>query len=337
MRLSIRRLVAGALALTVLVAVAATPQLLGDEVAGALSNLGRASPEWLWLAAAAFACGLLAMGSAWRAGLGACGAQVDGADATSRYCVGSLANAFLPGGAGGAVRVALYSQTLPGGDCPERPRRRSRRGLFWSAPQADALWTAGGIAGAVGAARALSLGALVVFAAVVGTFPVWPVFLLVAAFAAAAVVARARIPLRLLQGLRALRPPVVGWVALAMVARVVAAASVVAAFGVDEPLPAALVVVPALALAGLLPLTPGNHGVASAAVAIALHARGLDVETAVAAGIAFGAIETVVSVVAGALGALYLTRPPLPAWSVRLAGAAACVAVVGAIGATVLT
>ena len=60
-----------------------------------------------------------------------------------------------------------------------------------------------------------------------------------------------------------------------MALRLAAAAAIAAAFGVDRPLAAALLIIPALDLAGILPLTPGNVGVASAAVAFALKAHGV--------------------------------------------------------------
>ena len=53
---------------------------------------------------------------------------------------------------------------------------------------------------------------------------------------------------------------IVGWVGLAMALRIAAAAGIAAAFGIDRPLAAALLIIPALDLAGLLPLTPGNVG-----------------------------------------------------------------------------
>ena len=53
-----------------------------------------------------------------------------------------------------------------------------------------------------------------------------------------------------------------------------------------SPLAAAVLIIPALDLAGILPLTPGNVGVASAAVAFALTAHGVGSDVAVSAGIA---------------------------------------------------
>jgi uncharacterized membrane protein YbhN (UPF0104 family) len=296
----------------------------------------------MWVAAAAFAAAICAFGCAWRAGLHACGAEVDAADAAARYAAGSLVNAFVPAGAGGAVRIALFARTLPGID--EAEARHGDARSF--ATTGTRLWTAGGIAAAVAAAKAVVLAVLVALAALEG-FPLWPVGVLAAVGAAAAGLAFAtrRHALRgrvahVLDAFRALgRAPtdaarLLGWMTVAMSTRVLAAAAVAAALGVASPVRAALVAVPALALASVVQLTPGNVGVASGAVAIALHLQGVDVATALAVGIAFHALETAVSIVVGSAALLYLTRAPR--WSLRVATAASCVALVGGFGATVL-
>jgi uncharacterized membrane protein YbhN (UPF0104 family) len=122
------------------------------------------------------------------------------------------------------------------------------------------------------------------------------------------------------------------WVACATIARLLAAAAVAASLGVHSPFLAALLVLPAIDAAGLLPLTPGNIGLKSGAIAIALQSQGVDVTTALSSGIAFHAVETVVGLVFGASGVVYLTRIPVPRWAV--AGATAIVAAL--FGATVL-
>jgi uncharacterized membrane protein YbhN (UPF0104 family) len=122
------------------------------------------------------------------------------------------------------------------------------------------------------------------------------------------------------------------WVAGATIARLFAAAAVAAALGVDSPFLAALLIVPAIDAAGLLPITPGNFGLKSGAIALALQSQGVDVTTALSSGIAFHAVETIVGLVFGASGVVYLTRVPVPRWA--LAGATAIVAAL--FGATVL-
>ncbi|HZB22556.1 MAG TPA: lysylphosphatidylglycerol synthase domain-containing protein [Gaiellaceae bacterium] len=123
------------------------------------------------------------------------------------------------------------------------------------------------------------------------------------------------------------------WVAGATAARLVAATAIAASLGVPSPFLAALLVLPAIDLAGLLPLTPGNVGLKSGAIALALQSKGVDVTTALASGIAFHAVETVVGLVFGSASALYLSRVPVPRWAV--AGASACVAA-AFVGTTVL-
>ena len=98
---------------------------------------------------------------------------------------------------------------------------------------------------------------------------------------------------------------IAGWVGLSMALRVTAAAGIAAAFGVDRPLAAAVLIIPALDLAGILPLTPGNVGVSSAAVAFALSAHGVGSNVAVSAGIALGAVETLTTLALGSASILY--------------------------------
>jgi hypothetical protein len=116
------------------------------------------------------------------------------------------------------------------------------------------------------------------------------------------------------------------------VARVAAAAAVAAALGVSEPLAAALIIVPALDFAGLLPLTPGNVGIASGAVAVALQAHGVDTTTALGAGIAFHAVETIVGVACGLTGLAFLLGAPAHLRRLRPGLAAAVCVAAAAVG-----
>ena len=59
-----------------------------------------------------------------------------------------------------------------------------------------------------------------------------------------------------------------------------------------------------------LPLTPGNIGVGSGAIAVALHMVGVDGGTAIAIGIAFQGVETGIGMAAGALGSSPSRRRP---------------------------
>lgn len=324
-----RRTTAAALAAIVaLLSVVSIHDMVLDRIGDAFAGLSSASPAQLWLAVLAFASVVVATGCAWRAGVRACGGSLGVLDASARYAVGSLVNSLAPGGCGGPVRIALYARALP---------------------NHDRVWTSAGVATAVSAARAPGLATLVVAAAAIAGFPLWPLLVLGAAMATAvsvALVARRRTPhahvAHILDAFRALgRSPraavsLLGWVTGAMGMRVAAAATIAAAFDVSSPLAAAVVMIPALALSSLVQLTPGNLGVGSGAIAVALHMVGVDGGTAIAIGIAFQGLETGIGVLSGALGLLALAAPPVPAWSVRLAGTAGCLVIAAAFGATVL-
>jgi uncharacterized membrane protein YbhN (UPF0104 family) len=89
-------------------------------------------------------------------------------------------------------------------------------------------------------------------------------------------------------------------------------------------------------LAAVLPITPGNVGLASAAVALALDSQGVDARTALSAGIAFGAVELLTGIVVGVTGALALAGPSArPYLRVAAVGASAGVMAI-AFGATVV-
>ncbi len=313
-----------------LLVLAMTPQLLGDRVAAGIDGLGNASPTWLWLAAAAFAGSLVASACSWGSALTRCGGTTSPADATARYCTGSLVNALAPARAGTAVRFALFSRVLHG---------------------EGRLWTVGGVATSLGAVRALWLAVVLALGSASGVLPRWPIAALLLGVLVAGLVAwraRSTRPGRrfahVLDAFRVLgRCPraaarLVGWVGLAMALRISAAAGIAAAFGIDQPLVAALIVIPALDLAGILPLTPGNIGVSSAAVAFALKAHGAASDVAVSAGIAFGAVETLTTLALGCGSLLYFAgeRAGAQRWRPALVSALGCFALAGAFGATVL-
>jgi uncharacterized membrane protein YbhN (UPF0104 family) len=319
------------LAPVALVAVLAlTPQLLGGMVADGLTAVGDASAGWLWLAAVGFAGTLVASACAWDSALVRCGGESSRADATARFCTGSFVNALAPARVGTAVRLALFSRVLHG---------------------EGRLWTVGGIAGSLSAVRALWLAVALALGSASGVLPRWPIAALLLCVAAAAVVAwRARSfepHGRLAHVLDAFRVlgqcpraavRIAAWVGLAMGCRVAAATAIAAAFGVSRPLAAALLIVPALDLAGILPLTPGNVGVASAAVAFALRAHGVGSDAAVAAGLAFGAVETLTTLGLGAGSLLYFAGRGASGhrWQTAVAAATGCVCVGAAFGATVI-
>jgi uncharacterized membrane protein YbhN (UPF0104 family) len=325
-RVDRRGLAAAVLVLCALGAAVATPQLLGTRVSNALDTLGSADPRWLWLAAAGFALAIVGSAGSWRSAVALVGGRTSLTDATARYGAGSLVNTFVPARAGDAVRLGLFSRLLAG----EQPLRAT-----------------GGAFAALGAARAVVLGALVVAGAFAGAVPLWPL-LIAAALVALGVAAAARARrsrAHILDAFRALATSrtaglrLVGWIALSIAGRLAAATAVGAALGIGRPLVAALVIVPALDVSGILPVTPGNVGVANAAIAIAYRLHGIPLDHGIAAGITFQALETAVSVTIGIASLLWLApyRTATARKAALLGGAASCALAIGSIfGATVL-
>ena len=101
---------------------------------------------------------------------------------------------------------------------------------------------------------------------------------------------------------------------------------------------AALIIIPVLDLAGLLPITPGNVGVASAAIAFVLTANGVASDVALSAGIAFGVVETLTTFVLGCGSLLYFAggRTDARRWRTAAVSVTGCLALGAAFGATVL-
>jgi uncharacterized membrane protein YbhN (UPF0104 family) len=325
-RIGRRGIAAAALVLVALFASVATPQLLGHRVAAALETISTADAKWLWLAGVGFLVSVAASAASWRCAIGFCGGRVGLTEACARYGAGSLVNTFVPFRAGDAVRIGLFARVLP---------NRER------------LQTSGGAFAALGAARAVVLGALIVGAAAAGYVPLWPLLVaagLVAVGIGAAIVAR-RTPSHLFDAFRALGQDhtaairLVTWIALATAGQLAAATAVAAALGIRQPLAAAVIIVPSLSIASLLPITPGNVGVTSAAIAMALQAQGTSLTSGIAAGIAFHAIETAVGLMFGVASLVWLAPYPSPAARrvALLAGTGSWVlGIAGAFSATVL-
>lgn len=302
------------------IALAAT-QIGRGAFDSALASLTDARPGWLIVAAGAFAVGLFCSAAAWSRGLRACGSEAGYPDVCARYAVGSLVNAVAPASLGGVVRLGLLSQTLQG---------------------EERVWRAGGIGGAVAAARALSLSALVVAAAAWAQVPLWPAPVL-AAVVLSLVFLCMRLSRRVSGHVRSLLQvfcsfrvsyragaTLFGWVVLAAVARIGAAAAMAVSLGVQRPIFVALVLVTAVSLAGVLPLTPGNFGTGAGAVALALHGTGVPVGPALAVGVAFQAVETFTGMTLGLAGVASLASPASRVRRLSLAAA-----LVGAVAVSV--
>src|ERR671931_2666872 len=153
-----RTLVAAGIVCVALLAVAATPQLLGSDVRRAIAGLEHARPAWLWAAAAGFLGALLCNAWVWRSAMLLVGGRIDRVRAVACYGVGSLVNTALPARVGDAVRIALFSRAIGG--------------------QRDRYSTTGSVFGAIGAAPALVLAALVVVGVTLGALPLWAVLVL---------------------------------------------------------------------------------------------------------------------------------------------------------------
>ena len=290
---------AGIAAATVLGALSLP--LLGHHLASTLHVLTDASRPWLVGSFLGFLGAFVCTVGAWRSALSAAGARLCPKQAAARLGIGSMVNAFTPAKIGDAVKITLCARAI---DSPDR------------------LWTATGTYTALAAARSLTLAGLVVAASATHALPIWPVFLLVGSAAVVAVIAVASTRFRshhriasflagvsaLAKDRRALRG-VALWTVGMQLFRLAGTVAAVFAFGLPHPLLAALVILPALDLAGAVPLTPGSFGIGGGAVAVALASRGIGMTDALATGLAIQGVETMVSVTCGSLGLAYLMKP----------------------------
>src|SRR4051812_27008181 len=280
--ISTRRVLAALVPVALLVVVAATPGLLGSRLSEAASALGGASPGWLWAAVFAFLASIVCTVLSWRSAMGAAGARIGRYDCAARYGVGCLLNSFAPASVGEAARVTLLAQKARG---------------------ENGFWSISGAAAAVAFVGGLPPGGLLLAPPLAPPAPpLGPAAAIVAgaagATAAATVLWRRHPDGRLGHFVGAfaalVRRPraaaaVLGWSVASQAARLCAAAAVAGALSVPHPLLAAFVIMPTLQLATLLPLAPGNIGVATGAVALALQTRGVASSQALATGLAYHA------------------------------------------------
>jgi uncharacterized membrane protein YbhN (UPF0104 family) len=291
-----RRLVAGGLAALALAVLAAI--FLPGTVADALDKLADADRGWLLLGVVSLLASSIASSGIWHEGMGAAGRRASFGDACARYWVGSLVNSFTPGRLGELVRIGLFAKTVP---------------------EDGRAWSAGGGVAAVVAARAVATGVVLCAAVALGAVPFWVAGTLLAIGAAGigtAVLARHRFGLarleRLLAAFRTLgRDPrrsarLLAWALAAAAARILALAAIAASLGVPSAFVVAFILMPALDLAGLVSLTPGNVGISSGMTAVALASHGIGLQLGLSAGIAVHAAETAVGLGFGLAGALAL-------------------------------
>jgi len=231
----------------------------------------------------------------------------------SAFCVGLLGNAVLPARAGELARVAVLRRRLP--DHGEG--------------------TSATLVGTVFAHRLFDLPAialLVLYVLLTAKIPGWAITSLVifglvgAALLAVAMLSARRLDHRMpsledagtvrrvvamaRQGLSVLRAPLPAAAAivcqtLGWVLQLFAVWTVMKAFGLGVPLPAAGVVLLLMNVATVFPLWPGNVGLMQAAVALPLRNYGVPYATGFAYGLVLQAVEMSVGV---GLGLLALAR-----------------------------
>lgn len=282
-----------------------------------MAELAWADRRWLLVAVVGFLVSLVSTAAGWRSTLTASGGRLGRVDACARYGAGSLANTVLPARLGEAVRVGLFSEVF-GGDGEGR-----------------ALMAVGAL-GAVTAADSLTQSLVVGVGAAIGPVPVWSLAVLGAFVTCAigiAIVASRRFrtgrPARVLAVFRALSDSprraarLFGWLGAATAARLVAAIAVAASLGIHNPVEAGVVMCAVVIVATALPLMPGNIGVTSGAIVLALHAQGVPMVSAVAAGLIFHAVELLAGIVFGIAATLMLVPYPSAAvrrWSLAVSG-----------------
>jgi uncharacterized membrane protein YbhN (UPF0104 family) len=271
-------------------ALAATAVYARHSLAAAPARLHDLHPVPLALAAGGLLVTLAASAGAWRCALRSAGAKLCFREAWGCYGLGSLANAVLPARLGEAVRIGLFAGRLTG---------------------LDRRWLSGGACLAVATARGAVYALTCVAAAAAGLLPGWTLaapLVVAVALAAFLTIVRTRAKGRTAGlGLAAGLSPaawtvLLGWVSLAAVSRLAAAVGVLEALDVARPFAAAIVGLAALAVGSTIPIAPGGAGVAGVGMALALVQLGVAPSTAVAAAMAFHAIETLASLVFGSSG-----------------------------------
>ena len=271
-------------------AVAVAAVAAKDTVAGATASLRDLHPFPLALGGLAMLLALVASAGSWWSALRSGGADIRFSAAWGCYGLGSLANSVLPARLGEAVRIGLFASRVD---------------------TADRGWLCAGACGAVAVARAAVYALTCGAAAAAGILPAWtlaaPGAAVGIALACAAACPRRLRRLRIGGMLTPARGTVLlVWALLSAGARLLAATCIFAALDVHAPFRSALIGLAALAVGSALPIAPGGLGVAGAGMALALRQTGTPAATAVAAAVAFHAIETLATLAFGASGWIVL-------------------------------
>ena len=292
------RIAAGFAVVVALAVAALTAPRTFAEVARGFGRLSGANPLLLGAAALGFLASSVSSVCAWRTGLLACGVRLPVRPIAWRYAVGGLASTFSPAPAGEAVRIALVSRLVPAGG-----RAFTVTGIWATVGSVRAILTGLLFVGATltlpaGARSGLLLSGAVVIAAATLYFLRHKLH--------ASRIARLADAARGLVRAPRLAAALLGCVAAGIGTRVLAAGCCAAALGVGHPWAAGFVIVAVLEIATMIPLSPGNIGVTTAAVALALQHRHVTLAPAVATGIALHAVETLVGVTFGVAGVFAL-------------------------------
>ena len=317
-RVALRSLLAFAFLAAVTVPAILGSHRLESELRLALGQLGGVDRRWIAVALVGFSGSLASAIAAWWIVTRSCGARGGKLDAVFRFGVGAVVQILTPARLGDAVRVALFARTVEA----EGPVLR-----------------VGGAYAMLEGARAVALGLLLAVAWLVGGMSFWPVAI-VTAIAVVVVVAvnvtarrTTRGPFaRILATARTLRADpraaaaLLGTCVASAGLRVLACSALAAGLGIHSPLVVGLVACCAVDLAGLLPLTPGNMGLAGGAIAVALAARGVGLPQSLGLGILFQGCESSVSLTVGLVSLVGLGGMPAGKRRVVLVGAAAAAA-----------
>jgi hypothetical protein len=263
------------------------------SVVGGASGLVELDPKSLAAAGASLLLAQAAAALAWQVSLRACGSPVSLRETFGCYGAGSLANSLLPGGVGDALRIELFSRAAGPGT----------------------RWLCGGVYAGISAGRVIVLSVLLSSGVAEGLLP-WS-FLAVPLFGVAVIgcattVARQSAGLRRGQfacGASTLTLTSAFWLSIALALRLGAAIDLLHTLSVTKPVAAGIVLLATLGAAGVVTLTPGNVGIASAAIAVALTHAGVAPVQAAAVGIAYHALETAAGLVFGALA--FSLHPPV--------------------------
>ena len=304
-RFSERRVARAALALGVVAVALALLAWRGPDVGRYAETFAEVEWEWVAAALALNLYSIVVRASAWRVVIKeACAPPPPPRRLVfSAFSIGLLGNAALPGRVGEAARVAVIT-------------RKMRRPGSWAA-----------FLGSVFTHRlfdVVALGGLVVFVLSTARIPAWAVPAL-AAFAGvggglliAALLVAARRPgpvaahlgpvRRILQtaryGLNVLGRPLpaaqaLGLQLLGWTAQLLAVWTAFQAFGIDEGVAAAGLVLLVMNVVTVFPFWPGNVGLLQAAIALVLLRYGVDYAHGFAYGIGLQAIEASVGILLG--------------------------------------